>query len=58
MFDQCAMGDDVQRFLGSEVAWCLALVLGLGVFLVVACVVTELQMLGPAATARIDAPNP
>ena len=47
-----------QRCLGSEVAWCLSLALGLGAFLIVACVVTELlrKMLGPAATALIDAP--
>jgi membrane-associated phospholipid phosphatase len=52
------MGDDVERCPGSEVAWCLSLALGLGAFLVVACVVTELlwKMLGPAATGLIDAP--
>jgi membrane-associated phospholipid phosphatase len=52
------MGDDVQRCLKSEVAWCLSLVLGLGAFLAVSCVVTELlwKMLGPTATALIDAP--
>lgn len=52
------MKNGVQRCLGSEVAWCLSLALGLGAFLVVACVVTELlwKVLGPAATALIDAP--
>ena len=58
MLDRCTMGDDVQRCLGSEVAWGLSLALGLGAFLVVACVVTELlwKMLGPATAALIDAP--
>jgi hypothetical protein len=50
--------DDAQHCLRSEVAWCLSLALGLGAFLVVGCVVTELlwKMLGPAATKLIDAP--
>src|SRR3984893_14113126 len=62
MVDRCPMGDDVQRYLesevGSEIARGLSLALGLGAFLVVACVVTELwrNMLGPATTALIDAP--
>jgi membrane-associated phospholipid phosphatase len=62
MLDRCPMGDDVQRYLesevGSEVARGLSLALGLGAFLVIACVVAELwrKMLGPATTALIDAP--
>ncbi len=52
------MGDDVQSCVGSEVAWCLSLVLRLGAFLVVACAVTELlrKVLGPATLALIDVP--
>jgi undecaprenyl-diphosphatase len=52
------MRDDVQRCLGSEVAWYLLVTFELGACLVVSCVVTELlwKMLGPAATTLIDAP--
>jgi undecaprenyl-diphosphatase len=48
----------VKRLLQPEIAWCRLVILGLGAFLVVSCIVTKLlwKVLGPAATALIDAP--
>src|SRR5438477_268522 len=52
------MGEGVKRSLQPEIAWCRSVTLGLGAFLVVSCIVTKLlwKVLGPAATALIDAP--